>query len=320
MSLGMMFPGQGSQSVGMLQSLASSEPIIEQTFAQASETLGYDLWKLCQRGPESRLNETEQTQPAMLCAGVAVWCVWCARGGALPAIASGHSLGEYSALVASGILEFTTAVKLVQQRARLMQQAVPVGEGAIAAVLGLEDETVISVCAAVSSRGKPQRVAAVNFNAPGQVVVAGHKTAVDDALIALREAGARRAVMLPMSVPVHCELMRPATMELSRYLQQANYAGGQFPVLHNADLDFHQGANEIAAALEAQLYTPVRWVDCVRKMMASPDRILIECGPGKVLAGLCRRIDRTIRCYSIFDSQSLEQALEASHGEHENES
>ncbi len=311
MSLATVFPGQGSQSIGMLQSLANDEPLIEQTFSEASQVLGYDLWQLCQEGPESRLNETEQTQPAMLTAGVAVWRVWRAHHGAVPAIGAGHSLGEYSALVACGILEFTTAVALVQQRGKLMQQAVPAGEGAIAAVLGLDDAGVQAVCAEICKTLAPLQVAAVNFNAPGQVVIAGHKAAVEAALEALREAGARRAVTLPMSVPVHCELMRPAANALRRHLQEAHFSPGEFPVLHNADLAAHAQAEAIAEALGAQLFTPVRWAETIRRLVAEPGRILVECGPGKVLTGLCRRIDRSIRCYSIYDSLSLETALEA---------
>lgn len=311
MGLGFIFPGQGSQSIGMLHALSETEPLVEQTFAEASQVLGYDLWDLCRHGPESRLNETEQTQPAMLSAGVAVWRVWGAHGGTLPVIAAGHSLGEYSALVASGVLEFKTAVALVQRRGRLMQQAVPAGEGAIAAILGLGDDQVERVCRDISVSLAPLLVAAVNYNAPGQVVIAGHKTAVDAALVALREAGARRAVALPMSVPVHCELMRPATVELSRHLQQAHFAPGNFPVLQNADLSIHDNAAAIAAALAAQLYTPVRWGNTIRHLQRSdPGCVLVECGPGKVLAGLCKRIDRSIACYPVHDAQSLEAALE----------
>jgi len=311
MSLAMVFPGQGSQSLGMLQSLAKAEPLVEQTFNEASQVLGYDLWQLCRQGPESRLNETEQTQPAMLTAGVAVWRVWRAHDGRVPVIGAGHSLGEYSALVASGILDFATAVALVQRRGQLMQQAVSAGEGAIAAVLGLDDATVLAVCAEISNSLEPLLVSAVNFNAPSQVVIAGHKAAVEAALEALREAGARRAITLPMSVPVHCELMRPATDALRRHLRQAHFGPGIFPVLQNADLAVHEDAEAIADALAAQLFTPVRWVDTIRRLLAEPGRIVVECGPGKVLAGLCRRIDRSISCQPIYDSQSLEMALEA---------
>ncbi len=311
MSLGLMFPGQGSQSIGMLQSLSETEPLIKQTFAEASQVLGYDLWELCSQGPETRLNETEQTQPAMLTAGVAMWRVWRSQGGVLPTVAAGHSLGEYSALVASEVLDFSTAVALVQRRGQLMQKAVPAGEGAIAAVLGLDDDKVMSICAGICSSNAPRIVAAVNYNAPGQVVVAGHKDAVDQALTALRDAGARRAVTLPMSVPVHCELMRPAAPELSRHLAQAQFSHGIFPVLQNADLTAHEGAEAIAAALTAQLYTPVQWVGTVRRLADASTSVLVECGPGKILTGLCRRIDRSIVCLPIYDSRSLETALEA---------
>ena len=314
MSLGVIFPGQGSQSIGMLQALAQDEPLVEQTFSEASDVLGYDLWDLCQNGPESRLNETEQTQPAMLSAGVAVWRIWCAHGGVVPGIVAGHSLGEYSALVASGVLEFSSAVRLVQLRGQLMQKAVPAGEGAIAAILGLDDEQVIAVCAEICMSASPNHVAAVNFNAPGQVVIAGHKPAVELALERLRESGARRAVTLPMSVPVHCELMRPATEQLTQHLQAAQLHPGAFPVLQNADLMAHETVDAIVAALAAQLYTPVRWVDSIHKITAQSGSVLVECGPGKVLAGLCRRIDRTITCHPVYDSQSLETALQATRG------
>jgi len=311
MGLGVIFPGQGSQSIGMLQALAEDEPLVEQTFAEASNVLGYDLWDLCQNGPESRLNETEQTQPAMLSAGIAVWRIWCAHGGVVPGMVAGHSLGEYSALVASGVLDFSSAVRLVQLRGQLMQQAVPAGQGAIAAVLGLDDDKVIEVCAEICKSASPKHVAAVNFNAPGQVVIAGHKPAVELALERLRESGARRAVTLPMSVPVHCELMRPATEQLTQHLHAAQLHPGAFPVLQNADLKVHESTDDIVIALAAQLYTPVRWADSIQKITAQSGSVLVECGPGKVLTGLCRRIDRTITCHSVYDSLSLKTALEA---------
>lgn len=309
--LGIVFPGQGSQSIGMLQALAGAHPQVEETFAEASQALGYDLWALCQNGPEDRLNATEQTQPAMLAAGVAVWRVWQAAGGSVPAIGAGHSLGEYSALVASGVLEFSTAAGLVRSRGRLMQEAVPQGEGAIAAVLGLDDDVVLDCCARISGEGAHGIVAAVNFNAPGQVVIAGHAPAVATALDALKEAGARKAVPLPMSVPVHCELMRPAAERLARELAAAALSKPVFPVLHNADLSPHDEADEIIAALKAQLYTPVRWAGTVEALRDRGVTLLVECGPGRVLAGLARRIDRNVKCLPVHDSESLEQALTA---------
>ncbi len=306
MSVGFVFPGQGSQSIGMLAALAGAEPLVAETFAEASEALGYDLWRLCQEGPEERLNATEQTQPAMLAAGVAVWRVWRARGGAPPVVCAGHSLGEYSALVAAGALEFATAAALVQARGRFMQEAVPAGEGAIAAVLGLDDEVVTDVCARVSGAGV---VAAVNYNAPGQVVIAGHAGAVHVALGKLREAGARKALPLPMSVPVHCELMRPAAERLLARLRAAGITAPDIPVLHNADVQPHHDPDDIVAALGAQLYTPVRWTRTVQALREAGARTLVECGPGRVLTGLVKRIDRDLPCHAVHDPKSLDEAL-----------
>jgi len=311
MRLGVVFPGQGSQSVGMLAALAQSSPLVTETFAEASEVLGYDLWALCQHGPQQRLDATEQTQPAMLAAGVAVWRVWRAAGGAPPVIAAGHSLGEYSALVAAQALDFATAVSLVQARGRFMQQAVPRGEGAIAAVLGLDDAAVVECCERVSRDGGSGLVAAVNFNAPGQVVIAGHAGAVAAALEAARSAGARKAVPLPMSVPVHCELMRPAADRLLERLREVSITAPRFPVLHNADLAAHAAASDIVQALHAQLYTPVRWTRTVEALVGSGAELLVECGPGRVLAGLARRIDRGLRCLPVLDPATLDEALAA---------
>lgn len=311
MSFAGVFPGQGSQSVGMLAALAQSEPVLVQTFEEASQALGYDLWQLCQQGPEERLNATEQTQPAMLAAGVCVWRVWRAHGGALPAVCAGHSLGEYSALVASGALPFVDAVALVQARGRFMQEAVPAGQGAIAAVLGLDDAVVVDVCGAVCQARAPQIVSAVNFNAPGQVVIAGHAGAVTEALERLRDAGARKAVPLPMSVPVHCELMRPAAERLAPLLREAKILAPTIPVLHNADITPHADRDGIIAALSAQLYTPVRWARTVEAIAASDVKLLVEFGPGRVLSGLVRRIDRSLNCLAVHDAQSLDIALAA---------
>ena len=314
MRLGFVFPGQGSQSIGMLAQLAEAEPIVQATFAEASQVLDYDLWALCQNGPQERLNATEQTQPAMLAAGVAMWRVWRARGGSSPIVCAGHSLGEYSALVAAGVLEFSVAVALVQLRGRLMQQAVPEGEGAIAAVLGLDDDVVVQVCHDISA-GDAGIMSAVNFNAPGQVVIAGHAAAVERGLNALREAGARKAIPLPMSVPVHCELMRPAAEQLLQALHESSPAAAQFPVLQNANLAINDSAAAKIAALGEQLYTPVQWAQTVVKLVATPVDLLIECGPGKVLSGLTRRIDRQFKCMGIFDPASLDAALAAAAGD-----
>jgi [acyl-carrier-protein] S-malonyltransferase len=311
MTLGIVFPGQGSQSIGMLGSLAETCTEVRDTFAEASDALGYDLWALCQEGPEERLNATEQTQPAMLAAGVAVWRAWCARGGPTPALSAGHSLGEYSALVAAGALDFAAAAAVVRARGRYMQEAVPAGQGAIAAVLGLDDEAVVACCEAVCAKRPGELVCPVNYNAPGQVVVAGHAGAVEEALAALREAGARRAVPLPMSVPVHCELMRPAAQRLVEELRAAGVGVPAFPVLHNADLATHDDPEAILQALATQLYTPVRWSRTVTLLRDRGVSLVVECGPGRVLAGLSRRIDRDLACMPVHDPASLDAALKA---------
>jgi [acyl-carrier-protein] S-malonyltransferase len=310
MAFGLVFPGQGSQSIGMLSALAEAEPLVKETFAEASQALGYDLWQLCQDGPQERLNATEQTQPAMLATGVAVWRVWRARGGPEPAASAGHSLGEYSALVAAGVMDFAAATALVRSRGHFMQQAVPQGEGAIAAVLGLDDDVVGEVCAQVSATAEAGIVAAVNYNAPGQVVIAGHASAVTQALERLREAGARKAVPLPMSVPVHCDLMRPAALRLRPELERAALSAPRFPVLHNADLATHDDPPGVVSALDAQLYTPVRWAQTVIALRERGIDTLVECGPGRVLSGLAKRIDRDISCLPVFDPATLDAALE----------
>lgn len=309
MSLAFVFPGQGSQSLGMLAEMASAHPQVEQTFAEASGVLGYDLWALAQEGPEERLNQTEQTQPAMLAAGVAVWRVWQASGGARPALLAGHSLGEYSALVCAGSLEFTTAVKLVAARGRFMQEAVPAGEGAIAAVLGLDDDKVVEACADAMTARPGEVAAAVNFNAPGQVVVAGNAAAVEHALGAAKKKGAKRTVALPMSVPVHCELMRPATERLSLMLADASVSAPKIPVVNNADVAIESEPGEIRGALERQLFSPVRWTDTIRKLVDEGADVIVECGPGRVLSGLMKRIDRNLRTLSLHDPESLRAAL-----------
>lgn len=314
MSLAFVFPGQGSQSLGMLSQMASVHPQIEQTFAEASGVLGYDLWALTQQGPEETLNQTEQTQPAMLAAGVAVWRAWQACGGAKPGLLAGHSLGEYSALVCAGSLEFTNAVQLVAARGRFMQEAVPAGEGAIAAVLGLDDDKVEEACEEAMKARPGEVAAAVNFNAPGQVVVAGHATAVAYALEAARKNGARRTVTLPMSVPVHCELMRPATERLSSMLAEASVRAPEIPVVNNADVTMATDPDEIREALARQLFSPVRWTDAIRKLAQEGADVIVECGPGRVLSGLVNRIDRNLRTLSLHDPDSLQAALAVTGG------
>ncbi|MES9971700.1 MAG: ACP S-malonyltransferase [Candidatus Thiodiazotropha sp.] len=306
-SFGIVFPGQGSQSIGMLSDLAAAFPIVSQTFAEASEVLGYDLWDLVQNGPAETLNQTMKTQPAMLAAGVSVWRVWLEQGGAKPKLMAGHSLGEYTALVCANAIEFTDAVTLVAERGRFMQEAVPAGSGGMAAILGLDDDQVKSVCVKAAS---DDVIEAVNFNSPGQVVIAGHKAAVDRACLLAKEAGAKRALPLPVSVPSHCALMKPAAERLAQLLDEISISSPTIPVIHNANVELASDAASIRAQLAAQLYSPVRWVETVQTMANSGLTNLLEAGPGKVLAGLSKRIDRGLTGLPVFDTKSLTQALE----------
>ena len=301
-----VFPGQGSQSIGMLAALAEANPEVVETFQEASDVLSIDLWALTQNGPVDELNATVNTQPAMLAAGVAVWRVWQRLGGCAPVVMAGHSLGEYTALVCADALSFTDAVSLVAERARQMQAAVPDGAGAMAAILGLDDEQVIKVCEAAA---QGQVAAAVNFNSPGQVVVAGHAEAIDRAIALAKEAGAKRALKLSVSVPSHCELMRPAADGLMMYLESTEIRAPSIPVLHNVDVASYDDPAAIKQALLAQLYQPVKWVDTVLEFKAQGISQLIEFGPGKVLAGLTRRIDRSLTGQCVFDMDSLEKAM-----------
>ena len=307
MSIAFVFPGQGSQSVGMLAELAAEFPVVSQTFDQASEALGYDLWALVQAGPASELNLTHITQPAMLAAGVATWRAWQERGGFNPTLMAGHSLGEYSALVCADALAFKDAVSLVETRGKLMQAAVPEGVGAMAALLGLDDEQVIGVC---EQAAQGEVVQAVNFNSPGQVVVAGHASAVERAVNGAKAAGAKRALVLPVSVPSHCALMVEAADKLLDVLAGIEISKPAIPVIHNVDVESHDSADAIRTNLAKQLHSPVRWVETVKKMGGSGVDRLIECGPGKVLAGLTKRIDRAIGGVAVFDPASLAKALE----------
>lgn len=304
--LAFVFPGQGSQSLGMLQELASAYPQVQDTFAEASDAFGQDLWRLVTDGPKEVLDQTENTQPVMLAAGVAVWRVWRAAGGARPAWLAGHSLGELTALTCAESLAFTDAVRLVAARGRLMQAAVPAGTGAMAAVLGLEDEQVRAVCAEAA---QGEVVEAVNFNAPGQVVIAGHAAAVERALQGAKAGGAKRALPLPVSVPSHCALMRPAAEGLRAVLDAVEVRAPQIPVLHNVTAAPAQ-LGEIRELLAQQLYSPVRWVDTIRRLAGEGVTQVIECGPGKVLAGLVKRIDKGLTAYAVADLQGLTAALE----------
>lgn len=304
--LALVFPGQGSQSVGMLQELAAAHPIVRDTFAEASEALGYDLWALAQGGPADDLNRTDRTQPAMLTAGVAVWRVWLELGGDRPGVLAGHSLGEYTALVCGGALDFAPAVKLVAERGRFMQEAVPAGQGAMAAVLGLDDDTVRAACARAAG---DEVVEAVNLNAPGQVVIAGSKAAVERAIEELKAAGAKRAVPLPVSVPSHCALMRPAAERLADYMAGIDFRLPEIPVLHNVDVQPAEDVAGLRDRLVRQLYSPVRWVETVQAMAAQGVGRIIECGPGKVLMGLNKRIAKDVTAAAVYDPATLEAAL-----------
>ncbi len=310
MSLAFVFPGQGSQSVGMLAALGAAEPVVLQTFAEASDVLAYDLWALCQQGPESELGATERTQPAMLAAGVATWRAWRSRGGPMPSAMAGHSLGEYTALVCSDALDFRTAVDLVRFRGQAMQRAVPLGTGAMAAVLGLSDEDVAAACREAANG---EVVEAVNFNAPGQVVIAGHASAVSRAIEATKARGAKRAVALPVSVPSHSSLMTGAADELAARLAAVDIRMPNVPDVYTVDVKRHQTPDGIRRALREQLFKPVRWADTVRAMLAAGATTLVECGPGKVLTSLNKRVERRadLKLLAIDGPDTLATALAA---------
>ena len=299
-----LFPGQGSQSVGMLSGLAAESGLVEETFEEASDVLGYDLWQVTQNGPEEQLGRTEITQPALLAASIATWRIWQSIGGADPDYLAGHSLGEYSALVAAGSLAYRDAVALVAERGRKMQQATPAGSGAMAAILGLDNDVLASVC---EQAAEGQVVSCANFNSPGQVVIAGQKDAVSRACALASEAGARRAIPLAVSVPSHCELMRPAADAMTKTLEGIELAEGRIPVIHNVDVSEHRSADEIRQALVLQLSQPVRWSDTIEWLIKAGVGQFAECGPGKVLAGLNRRISRDVTTVALGDLQTLEE-------------
>lgn len=306
--LAFVFPGQGSQAVGMVGDVAANWPEARQTFDEASSALGYDLWALTQQGPEARLNQTEFTQPALLTAGVALWRAWLAAGGPRPDYLAGHSLGEYTALVASGVLTLADAVKLVALRGQLMQKAVPAGEGAMAAVLGLDDAVVEQCCGEASGVGV---VAAVNFNAPGQVVIAGSTAAVEQASLLLKAAGAKRVLPLPVSVPSHCALMKPAADELANAFASVTFHNPLIPVVQNVAARIEPDLSALRTALVQQLYSPVLWVRTVETLAALGVVRAIECGPGKVLCGLNKRIVKELETVSLENLASFQAALES---------
>lgn len=305
MKLAFVFPGQGSQSIGMMQGWGERAEV-RATFDEASDVLDQDLWALVNDGPAELLNQTVNTQPAMLAADIAVWRVWQAAGGADPALLAGHSLGEYAALVAAGALGFADAIRLVRFRAEAMQAAVPEGVGAMAAILGLDDDDVRAVCREAATG---EVVEAVNLNSPGQVVIAGNKAAVERAMVLAKERGAKRALLLPVSVPSHSSLMRPAADRLLTQLQHVEIASPRVLVLHNADVQSHGDPAAIRTALARQLHTPVRWVETVQALKGAGIQRVIECGPGKVLAGLGKRIDDSLSTLALVDETSLQAAL-----------
>jgi [acyl-carrier-protein] S-malonyltransferase len=310
MPFAFVFPGQGSQSIGMLAKLAAAEPVVAETFAEASDVLGYDLWKLSQEGPEEAMALTERTQPLMLAAGVATWRVWRKHGGRMPAAMAGHSLGEYSALVAAEAVDFKTAVGLVQFRGQAMQAAVPQGLGAVAAILGIDDAEVEAAC---REAAQGEVVQPANFNSPGQVVIAGATAAVERAIAACQARGAKRAIKLPLSVPVHTPLMQPAADRMGERLAAAEFRTPKVGDIYTVDVRKHGAPEEIRSALVEQVVKPVRWTETVQAILAAGARVVVECGPGRVLTGLNRRIEknREIAMLAIEDPESLQQALAA---------
>jgi [acyl-carrier-protein] S-malonyltransferase len=310
MSVALVFPGQASQSVGMMGSLAARFAQVRECFDQASHALGFNLWQLVAQGPAERLNSTEFTQPAMLVAGIATWRVWRDQGGALPTLVSGHSLGEFTALACAESIEFETAVRLVQYRGQIMQHAVPEGTGAMAVILGLEDEQVEAVCAQAA---QGEIVQPVNYNSPAQVAIAGQATAVERAMNLARERGAKRALLLSVSVPAHSSLLSGAARQLEQRLKEIEIRQPRFRYLSAMDCAEHSEPADIRATLVRQLASPVRWTSAVRALLAAAP-VLIECGPGKVLTGLNRRIERTAGCYALEDPDSLSAAMVAAAG------
>lgn len=307
MKIAFVFPGQGSQSVGMMSGFAEL-PVVKETFAEASALLGDDLWEMAENGPAETMSLTTNTQPLMLVAGIAILRAWEVAGGRRPDMFAGHSLGEYSALVAAGSIQFSDAVPLIRFRSQCMQEAVPEGTGAMAAILGLDDDAVRAACAEASTAD--EMAEAANYNAPGQVVVAGQKAAVERAVEAAKSRGAKRAMMLAMSAPSHCGLMKPASDRLREKLKEIAIQTPTVPVIHNADVSTSTNADEVREALVKQLCVPVRWVDTIRKFVDSDVTHIVECGPGRVLAGLNKRINRDVTSIALTDANSLQEAVE----------
>lgn len=305
-TLAFVFPGQGSQKIGILSELAEKYQTITDTFAEASEVLGYDLWDLVQNGTQEDITLTERTQPLLLTASVSVWRVWRQEGGVQPALMAGHSLGEWSALVCAGVVAFKDAVRLVRNRGAYMQEAVPKGEGAMAAIIGLNDEVIKSICADAC---QGEEVAAVNFNSPGQVVIAGNAIAVDRAIEGCKEAGAKRALPLPVSAPFHTNLMQPAADRLAAEIMATEFSAPQTLVVHNVHAQTESDPEKIKQLMIDQICSPVLWVDCVNTLASNGIDTVVECGAGKVLSGLCKRIDRSLGALATEDIASLEKSL-----------
>lgn len=301
-----LFPGQGSQSVGMLASLAEHFPVISTTFEQASDVLNYDLWKLCQSGPDDKLNQTAVTQPAMLAAGIASYRCWTQSGGIIPQFMAGHSLGEYSALVASGVLNFEDAIRTVALRGQLMQEASPAGVGAMAAILGLDDEVLIGLC---TSYEGPEVVSCANFNSPGQVVIAGSNAALAKAIEALKAAGAKRAMPLSVSAPFHSEMMKPAAQNMASALASVNFNAPNISIIQNVHAQIETDPDAIRSNLVLQMHSAVLWTKTVQNLVAEGVDQVVECGPGKVLAGLNKRIDKSISSYSINNADTMKSTV-----------
>ncbi len=310
-NLAFVFPGQGSQAVGMMNEMAANFEEVKRCFEQASDVLHLDLWNLVEQGPVEELNKTFNTQPAMLVAGVAMWRVWCQQSEIRPAWMAGHSLGEYTAMVCSEAMQFEDAVKLVAERGRLMQEAVPAGVGAMAAIIGLQDQDVVSIC---QQCGQGDVVAAVNFNAPGQVVIAGHKAAVERAMQAAKDKGAKRALELPVSVPSHCTLMQPAAERLAEHLAGIEIKIPSVSLIHNVDVGAHSASEVISNALTEQLFKPVRWVETIKFMFEQGVTNFVECGPGKVLAVLNKRIVKDANNMFINTPETLEKVKDQLNG------
>lgn len=314
--LAFVFPGQGSQTIGMLAALGEQYPIVKQTFDTSSSVLGYDLWELIQQGPEQRLNDTAVTQPALLTASYAIWCVWLSRHGRVPDFVAGHSLGEYTALVCAEAIDFPTGVDLVAKRGRYMTEAMAGQIGSMAAIIGLENAKVLEICQQVTQQqnvaiGHGHGVAPANYNSHDQIVIAGDDAAINRAIELANQADARLAMKLAVSVPCHCALMKPAAEKLASALASAQIQTPKIPVIHNVDVSLHSEPEQIRAALIQQLYSPVRWVESVEKLIASGVTSFIECGPGKVLTGLIKRVDRSLAAVAIGDPENLEKAVVA---------